>query len=300
MILFLLLSSWRSPEAVTSPHGSPTQCAACHDPAHEGDAPEAIRFATGSADGACRSCHADDPHAVGLVPKEGQVQPPMLLVDGKLACVSCHDEPACDGQPHTDDDFFRGGPYARVGDLCARCHEETAIERYDPHAAMVAHPGDRTVCEHCHQDAPDPSASVADLKVTGPDTCRGCHTDTRHAGLDGHLTAVPAAMLAAVHASGLPLAAGDTIVCLTCHDPHPPSSTARSTERAAIVGRPLVPPAWEKDVLGPTVRERSDAIHAALEPVTSEPAFLRRPLAGGQLCASCHTAATIDDHRDDR
>jgi hypothetical protein len=297
MILFLLWS-WRSPEAVTSPHGSPTQCAACHEMPHEGDAPEAIRFATGSADGACRSCHADDPHAVGLVPKEGQVKPPMLLVDGKLACVSCHDEPACDGNLLTAADFFRGGPYARVGDLCARCHEETAIERYDPHAAMAAHPADRTICEHCHQDAPDPSASVADLKVSGPDTCVGCHTDTRHAGLDGHLAAVPADMVADVRASRLPLAEGDRIVCLTCHDPHPPSSTARSAERAAIVGRTVVPPAWEKEVLGPTMHERAETIHAALDPVTMEPALLRRPLAGGELCASCHTPSAIDSRRE--
>jgi hypothetical protein len=291
-VILFLLWSWQSPEAVSSPHGSPTQCAACHEPAREGDAPEAIRFATGSADGACKSCHADDPHAVGMVPKEGQVEPPMLLVDGKLACVSCHDEPACDGHPVADDDFFRGGPYARVGDLCARCHEETAVEQYDPHAAMVAQPGDRTVCEHCHQDAPDPAATVADLKVSGPNTCEGCHTETRHAGLDGHLAAVPEEMRADVRASGLPLADGDKIVCLTCHDPHPPSSTAKAAERAAIVGRSLVPPAWQKDVLGAALEERAETLHAPLEPVTREPALLRRPLAGGELCASCHRFAT--------
>jgi hypothetical protein len=219
----------------------------------------------------------------------------MLLVEGKLACLSCHDEPACDGQPLADGDFFRGGPYARVGDLCARCHEETAIERYDPHAAMIAQPGDRTVCEHCHQEAPDPAATVADLKVSGPDTCVGCHTETRHAGLDGHLAPIPEAMVAEVRASGLPLAEGDTIVCLTCHDPHPPSSTARSTERAAIVGRSVVSSAWEKDVLGLAVRERSEAIHATLDPVTREPALLRRPLAGGELCTSCHDLAKMGD-----
>ena len=296
MILFVLFV-WLAPEAAPSPHGSPTQCAACHALPAEGSAPEAIAFAGGSADSACRSCHDADPHAVGLVPEKAQVPPMMTLVAGKLACLTCHDEPACEGHGVESKDFLRGGPYGSVGELCARCHETTALDRFDPHAAMVAAPADRHVCEHCHQEAPDPNASVADLKVSGPNTCEGCHAQTRHAGLDGHLGPVRAESIAAARSSGLPLADGDAIVCLTCHDPHPPSATARASERAAIVGRAIVSPAWEKEVLVPAIAERSDTVNTALEPVTREPALLRRSLADGALCGACHTAEAIDAAR---
>jgi hypothetical protein len=302
VIGLLLVLLWRADEERSphpSPHGDPSACAACHEPAAAGAAPDEMSFRTGGADGACRVCHSEDPHDVGLVPHAGQVPPEIPLAGGRLACFSCHDEPACSGggPGAADPRFLRGGPYAGVGELCARCHPATAEERFDPHAAMASAPAERQVCEHCHEVAPDPDARTADIRVTGKNVCLGCHAKTRHAGLEAHLGLMPAATVEAATAAGLPFADGGEAVCLTCHDPHPPGATAAADERAGRVGKPVLPRRWREDVLLPALAERGPPSGGPLEPVVAEPALLRLPLARGELCAVCHDATSIDAAR---
>jgi predicted CXXCH cytochrome family protein len=278
---------------VRSPHGAPESCTLCHEAVPKGTPPEQIVFQGGSPDAACLQCHESDPHEVGLEPGRAEVPEDMLLVGGKLACLSCHDEPACDGQERGTY-HFRGGPYPSVGALCARCHQVTGTERFDPHQAMNLAPDDPTTCEHCHQEAPAPDATGADLKVDGPNICLGCHVEATHAGSRSHLGPPPPSMVAAVQASGLPLAR-EAIVCLTCHDPHPGASLTRSADLAKGVGRPLFPQRWLDTVLAPALEARGDLV-----PKTVEPDFLRKPLLGGELCGSCHSASATEALREER
>jgi predicted CXXCH cytochrome family protein len=219
----------------------------------------------------------------------------MLLLDGKLACFSCHDEPGCEGRrvdTENDPYFFRAGPYESVGGLCARCHAVTGAERFNPHEEMVE--GGREACEHCHLEVPADDATEADLKVDGPNICLGCHQEEPHAGGKVHLGTVPDAMVPTVDASGLPITAHHEIVCITCHDPHPGKILQRASE-AREVGTELFPRRWLETVLVPALAERGD-----FAPKHEEPDFLRRPLQNGELCTSCHTPQATEALRESR
>jgi len=294
LLLLTLLALFVGPARADkgpNPHGATDHCAACHGPTFEGAPPEAIAFTTGNANDACRACHEEDPHRVDLTPRPDQNIPKfMLVLDGKVACFSCHDEPACDGRTvDTENDpyFFRGGPYPTIGGLCARCHAVTGTQRFNPHKSMAE--GGREACEHCHLKVPEPGATESDLKVNGPNICLGCHQEETHAGGRVHLGPIPPAMQAAVEASGLPITSKHEMVCITCHDPHPGRVLGRLEEEPATVGTPLFPKKWLHDVLGPALAERGD-----FEPKATEPDFLRRPLTDGALCKSCHTPDAIE------
>jgi predicted CXXCH cytochrome family protein len=245
-----------------------------------------MTWPAGSPDLACKACHADDPHAVGLEPGRTTIPDDMLLLDGLLACFSCHDEPACDGHKITKDDpyFFRGGPYPSIGGLCGRCHSVTGTERFNPHRAMETEADTADLCTHCHLEVPAADAKTADLKVDGPNICLGCHIETPHAGAADHIRKVPPSWWPAVEASGLPVTAQREIVCITCHDPHPGRILARSADTAKLVGTEVLPAKWVDEVLQPALSERGEftAQH-------TEPDFLRKPLHDGLLCKSCHT-----------
>jgi predicted CXXCH cytochrome family protein len=271
----------------SNPHSAPDACAACHAPTVEGMPPEGIQFTTGNPNDACRSCHDEDPHQVDLTPRADQQIPKyMLLLNGKVACFSCHDNPSCDGRTvdvQNDPYFFRGGPYPTMGGLCAQCHAVTGTQRFNPHKSMSE------ACEHCHLKVPETGAAESDLKVNGPNICLGCHQEETHAGGRVHLGPIPEAMVATVEASGLPITSKHEIVCITCHDPHPGRVLGRLEEEPATVGTDLFPKKWLDDVLAPALAARGN-----FEPKTTEPDFLRRPLTDGALCKSCHTPDAIE------
>ena len=101
--MIALLAWTLATRAADSPHAQTGKCDRCHAPAAEGAIPDAMTWTAGGADAACLACHEPDPHTVGLVPEAGQVPAGFPLVGGKLACLSCHDEPACDTAPAVAD-----------------------------------------------------------------------------------------------------------------------------------------------------------------------------------------------------
>ncbi len=268
-----------------SPHGQPEGCAACHLPAASGASASEMQFTTGHPDGACRECHDRDPHQVGIVPNRVQVPQKMLLYGDKLSCMSCHDEPACEGETVStaNPNLFRGGPYASVGVLCSQCHVVTGVDRFNPHQAMAER--DPSVCEHCHLEQPK-ETGAAPLKISGPNACLGCHVAAVHSGSEAHLVDAPPWALSGARKAGLPLDERGRIVCVTCHDPHPAASLGRGDR--AVPGVALFPSRWVAEVLQAGIPEGTGAQDASLQSVVVEPDFLRRPLGNGALCQACH------------
>lgn len=285
-----------------SPHGVPAGCVWCHT---EGDSgPLGSTFARGSSDAACLYCHEEGPHEVGMEPVLGDdgtgehaKLPETWPLDGRVvACLTCHDEPACDGASMDPDNpyFLRGGPYDTIGSFCARCHTVEQLGSYDPHTDMKERPDAKSVCEFCHQDAEVTEADMDDLKVAGPRMCEGCHLEVEmHASSAEHLIDLEPEVIARAQAAGLPLDEG-TVFCGTCHDPHPADSIEQDSGRAETLGGPLMPAGWAQEVLGVALDQRE--IEASEDTLgTTEPDYLRLPLADGQLCKACHLAADVDE-----
>jgi hypothetical protein len=141
-------------------------------------------------------------------------------------------------------------------------------------------------CTSCHAEPPEWTGVVGDAAI-----CLACHTDSPHAGARGHLGPLPEAMRPRLEEAGLPLAAEGRVVCLTCHDPHPPGSTERSAERGIWAGERFVPEAWQVRVLEPTRRERGEP---EARSVTHEIGLTRLRLDEGELCAACHSLEDMD------
>lgn len=264
-----------------SPHGQPDKCTSCHlDAAGNG-------FIGGSDVTACRACHDEEPHQVGIAPVRAHVPANFPLPDGKLGCETCHDEPSHHGKgiDPANPRFFRGGPYEHLGGLCANCHKETAGQRFNPHAAMRDPATRADACLLCHQTMPEPGEKIDALRVPSIDTCRGCHFETTHAGSAEHQIVMPPDVAARARAAGLPLTDDNRAACATCHDPHPPGATPTADLRADWDQRRIITEAWETDVLAPAQLARAGA-HVA--PLDTSMDMLRLPLEDGTLCRTCH------------
>ena len=287
-----------------SPHGSPTGCLDCHEPVAPGTPVEQFVFAQGSPDDACLYCHEPGPHDVGMEPYAGGEQADDYaklpvewpLYDGKLSCLTCHDEPACDGAPLDLENFrfYRGGPAASIGEFCARCHTVEQWGSYNPHEVMEQRPDLTSICEFCHQSATVTEADLDDLKVAAPRMCAGCHReDDIHASSAEHHVTLDGAGITRAEGAGLPLDQGQ-VYCGTCHDPHPAGSIEQNEDRVGRVGQPLVPQEWVDTVLVPAFDARAASQGVVMSPRTTEPDYLRLPLAGGALCRACHLPAAVD------
>lgn len=285
-----------------NPHGSIELCHDCHEPVAPGTPIESIVFSQGDASQTCSYCHDNAPHEVGLDPhgEEGEEQAELPegwpVLEGELACLSCHDEPACDRQPLADDNrrFLRGGPYGSIGEFCAECHTVDQLGRYNPHQAMVDRPDSEAVCEFCHESAEVTTADMDDLKVASPLMCSGCHRDKDvHAGSEEHMVELEADMVEKAEAAGLPLDE-TTVYCGTCHDTHPAGSIEENEDRVAILGQDILPEGWMRSVLAPVLEERGQALGVEVSVGAKEPDYLRLPLAGAELCLACHDRASID------
>jgi hypothetical protein len=287
-----------------SPHGSPTGCASCHETVVPGTPVEAIVYTHGTLDETCLHCHEFGPHDVGMEPYPGgdeadeyaKLPADWPLWNGVVSCLTCHDEPACDGKELAPDNvrFYRGGAAASIGEFCARCHTVEQWQSYNPHEVMEERPGLTSVCEFCHQSATVTEADMDDLMVAAPRMCAGCHREEAiHASAPEHLVTLDAAGITRAADAGLPLDQGK-VYCGTCHDPHPAGSIEANEDRVGRVGQPMMPADWADTVLAPAYESRSAQQGLVITPLTTEPDYLRHPLTGGELCKVCHLAADID------
>ena len=289
-------------DTLPDPHGHARRCDHCHGEVADGAAVDTLDFVGGSADRACTTCHETWPHEVGVPPVKTTLPEDLLLVDGLLACASCHDEPACDGEriDPVNPLWFRGGPYASVGELCVACHTDQAIDRFNPHEAMLERGEDDGICQYCHETAEGAEITTADLKVRTETICQGCHKDSRHAGSAVHLVELTEPMLGRAKEAGLPLAGDDRVICGTCHDPHPHGTLTTPGRRDPRPGDRLFPLGWTERVLAPLYSDRSEEHGQALEPFDQEHDFLRLPLTDDSLCLTCHRRDEVDEGLDSK
>jgi predicted CXXCH cytochrome family protein len=133
------------------------------------------RLARGWVGGDCGGCHLTSEawtHPVGVVPSMA-VPAELPLLDGRLACTTCHDSRSSADHARArmlNEPLLRdGGPDG----LCAACHDPNGTGRRDMHATMLG---------RAHLVWPDdgePESPGDDQTPTAPDaasrTCLGCH-----------------------------------------------------------------------------------------------------------------------------
>jgi len=184
-------------------------------------------------------------HSVRVAIPEGmQIGDQVRLNEhNEIDCISCHGTEDLAGIPleqvdREAPDFFVDGPYRKMGDLCARCHDAKESERpnihilFDDDGELIE---DR--CLFCHLEVPDTRSEViagqenesAKLRLPAGKLCFGCHLKTPHLNASSHLKEMPAKppldmvkFLGQQSRKGgyrLPLSDG-FITCVTCHTPH--------------------------------------------------------------------------------
>jgi hypothetical protein len=275
-----------------SPHGSSTACLSCHV-----DREGKSGFVGGSASAACLTCHSTAEnlgHQIALSPVRAQVPQGFPLPNGMVGCETCHEEPASTGHGVAKDNprFFRGGPYQHLGDLCANCHRETAVARFNPHEAMRDPTKAATTCNLCHATIPEVGQVIEDLRLPQAETCHGCHVATVHAGLPEHVAAkLSPDMATRAKAAGLHFAADGQVTCLSCHDPHPPGATPVANARIGWSSERVVSQSWTRDVLLPEQSGRTP--ETATGPVLYGDDMLRLSLKNAALCHACHGSGPI-------
>jgi predicted CXXCH cytochrome family protein len=294
-----------------NPHFAPDRCDVCHAPTPPGATAEQMTWAAGTANDTCRTCHTTEHHQVGMkAHRRGQgsdedvgrdrarVPAAFPLVDGEMACLTCHDEPTCEGSPQEPKNprFFRGGPYGHLGGLCENCHAAAQTVRFNPHKAMEEKRDTTAICEFCH-DLVDGKPDLELLKTDRVAICYGCHKDTRHTGSAEHLKTLDPGMKARAEAGELPLTPDGKVFCGTCHDPHPPGSKPSAMDRTEWAGKPLFTDPWLLSALEPILEERAETLGTDVTPWTKEPDFMRKPLSGNALCGTCHTPEDTEERR---
>ncbi len=289
---------------VADPHGDPKLCTECH-----------TTLATGEVDptpppmAACERCHPDTNfHLVDVEPEEVEGPPELLLQDGKISCLTCHDEPACDGLPKDArrQHHFRAGPYRNTLDLCFQCHDRDEYQRTDPHRDLRTPDGERNdaVCIFCHQGVPEDEADqeVETLRVDPVELCKGCHAHQIHVGIPSHLKLLPDEMAPVVQRYNdttehpIPIGSRGEVFCTSCHDPHPGlEPIAVATPPAKLERLRTNNRAYRDDYYLPRLREQLGSITDAdgdflkLEDGPAEKqGLLRVPAEDGSLCLICH------------
>lgn len=219
---------------------------------------QTIDFA--QAERQCLACHDGvranaEAHPVDrLLQGDRFVNPGWPLLDGKLACQTCHDIGVTAGHKNAQparSDFLRPGLGQGPDAFCASCHKPVQFRRVNPHRMMTPEgqvvPAD---CLLCHKSMPDARAMTRsgrpDLRADTMTLCRSCHFfhvdwfEPGHMGVKvppkilaymrarevaGPATRPSRRMIAGLQAEGArpqdwPLGPDDTLLCTTCHNPH--------------------------------------------------------------------------------
>lgn len=246
LVWFVLIETSTSQDKPQLPDEPPTYigefhytgkyCKECHEQTPEEGGNAYLKFG-GDFNRLCR-CHLETPgsyiHPVELEPsneKKVMIPADFPLVDGKLACLTCHDiYRQC--QRRTVEKFsLRGAPYPRRSDFCFKCHNESDYVMLDPHK-QVKEDGEIIAekCLYCHEEKPDEKrANYEDLKFIGQIEilCQRCHVIRgNHAGNFDHMVKPSPKGLARMKEMEekfgivLPLDEDGKMTCITCHNPH--------------------------------------------------------------------------------
>jgi len=294
----------------TDPHGAPDQCIECHGfvPVPGMETPVPSRDV-------CEACHPQTNfHLVGVPPEAVPVPDVFTLLDGQVDCITCHDEPACDGLPRRGrgEDHFRDGPYPTTLDLCFRCHERSTYRQTDPHRELRTKTGQRNdaVCVFCHQGVPESELDqvVEIIRVDPVELCKGCHAHQIHVGIPSHLVIAPEEMVARVgdyndsEEYDIPLGPRGEVTCTTCHDPHPGleplpvDTTPRRMDKLRDSNR-----RYRDEYYLPRLRqELATVVDFEGNPLDlgdgprNKDGLLRVPAEDGTLCLICHDLGVSD------
>jgi len=231
-------------EAVTDTtdvHYTGKYCLECHEQTPRKGA-EFLKYG-GDYKQLCR-CHYKnverDIHPVGIEPSEGikaRMPKKFPLLNGKIACNTCHDIVAQCRDSKIEDRFtrtqmfLRGAPYKKQTNFCFKCHNEIKFKKYNPHK-QLNESGDIVglKCLYCHTEILDVNqASYDDIKLIGnlEILCVRCHSKAQKQSLhNSHLRKPSADVLARIkqmeveYGIVLPLNDDGKITCATCHNPH--------------------------------------------------------------------------------
>jgi hypothetical protein len=224
--------------SVPNPHGNRFLCFACH-PGKIREGAEVPLGANRDVEKLCNGCHGLEgvkkaPHVVGVSSSsESTWRMDYLgypLNEGKLSCVTCHDEVSHRKPDPENPKFLRGGPYSVKDQFCYRCHLEDKDQLVNPHRQIDPFGRIRIeACRFCHRNDPDPSKRnhAPNFAMAGEEAaiCSNCHPDRPHPDRN-HNVRMDATKLARklsyekLHQVVLPLGDGDMVRCSTCHNPH--------------------------------------------------------------------------------
>ena len=254
---------------IINPHWTGKHCGECH----EGGKPPELHSG-GDVNAMCNRCHGpgseagSEVHPVNITVPDlirGRIPEGWPLNKGKISCLTCHDVKA---QMYVDvvqqkfnKNFLR---QVQTADrpFCFTCHDKDKFHKLNPHKQADA---DRAVCLNCHQNVPDPAQAQsnvdAPLKADSDTICAGCHAQQlkAHPAQADHLVQPSEKVKESLRTTGALLKiSGDTINCVTCHNPH------------------------DKGVIKRKKAEAGAGEH-----------FLLRVNGGYELCIACHDAFTL-------
>ncbi len=223
-------------DRVPNPHGNRMLCFTCH-PGRIKEGGEVGVGGGGDDVRLCNDCHLrqgvpPSPHVVDVGSSDGTWRMDYLgypLKQGKLTCVTCHDEVSHGKRDPANPDFLRGGPYEDGEKFCYRCHLEDREKRNNPHNQIDPFGRIREEsCRFCHRNKPDPAGpGRGNREMAGEETvlCANCHTARAHPDVD-HIKPLPPEMVKrkaeyeATHKVAIPIGEDGAIKCSTCHNPH--------------------------------------------------------------------------------
>ena len=252
--------SGKTSDRAVNPHWSADGCKYCHDVAQGEPKPIPPERIDGLCvhchDGKRARREA---HPVGRTIDSQQVVRPegWPAYEDKLGCATCHDiHRACDprrARPVDNPVFVREYRVGQLLNFCAHCHLD--LPQQQPYNVHIMLDQDnqtiRRACQFCHHALLDERNRLVrvgepELRYDPIALCRSCHMGHVDFFEPGHIGAkVPADMKAYMAAleqdpghgrpdkaeiedarrrglvpKRLPLGAGDTLVCSTCHNPH--------------------------------------------------------------------------------
>ena len=246
-------------------------------------------------------------HQTGIKPPEGMKVPDRLpLIDGQLACRTCHSAHTRGGSGN----LMKDAVFLRVSksplDLCTACHAgfdggvETAMHPVGPmpiptpaeflHGAVGDGAGGEVTCLVCHQAHGSGRTDLLALNIDSNTLCLTCHSKLAPAlfgdetrSQHGRMPQLAPEQKAVATALSQWIGPDDRLLCMTCHASH----RARTT-RYLLVSKTLRADACaechaSQDGVAGSPHDLRSAPPVATSAAASEP-------AESSVCGECHTA----------